>query len=464
MNCIIRFFALLFIFFIPNTMSAQEAFLGNWHGSISVQGASLRLVLHVTEVDGKYQSTFDSPSQGAYGIPFRETVISGETITCKEPSMGIVYQAKLVDGMLQGEWMQGGAKMNLDMKKLSNAVAGPKRPQNPKGKIPYEVREVSIEGPDGVTLAGTLTMPKGKGPFPAVVLVSGSGPQNRDCELMDHKPFWVLADHLTRKGIAVLRYDDRGVAASTGDFATATSADFADDTEAVFNFLRKQAGIDPSKTGIAGLSEGGMVGPMVAARNPDVAFVVMLAGPAVPGKELLLAQTEAVLTSAGAPKEQMQPVLALNEQLYDYVLAQPDAEAVANGLDTFVVQLIEESGGQVAGLGKAELKQAAEGLQSPWMYYFIHHDPKANLAALRSPVLALYGGKDVQVPAGLNSVALEAIFAESGVKHKVVTFEHCNHLFQTAKTGAVSEYGQIEQTMEPKVMAEIASWINALGQ
>lgn len=460
-------FRLLLLFIClctAGTALPQNGPAGSWQGLLEVPGAKLNLVIHILPQGDAYTATFDSPDQGAFGIPFAEAEVEGNKVRCAAPAMGVVFEASVEGQAMRGQWKQGGGAFPLELQRKAGGTTANHRPQLPQKPYPYQEREVEIKVNDEVTLSGTLTLPQSPGPHPATVLVSGSGPQNRDSELLGHKPFLVLADHLTRQGIAVLRYDDRGFAASTGNFATATSAHLADDAEAAFRFLRQQPSIDPAMCGIAGHSEGGLIAPMVAARNPDVAFVIMLAGPAIRGRELLLAQTAALLQSTGAPQDQIDETVALNTQFYDYMLAQPDAATAAAGVDAFAEALLSQNGNQPAGLGKEELQQVTDALKSPWTYYFIHHDPGANLSQLRIPVLALYGGKDVQVPAQPNSQALEAIFAESGIPHHIQTFPHSNHLFQTAETGAFSEYAQIQETMAPEVMQTIATWIRNLSR
>jgi uncharacterized protein len=269
--------------------AGDTPFAGDWMGSLDVNGNPLRIALHLKHNDGRWSGTFDSPDQNASGIPMDQVEVDGNKLVWKMAGAGIVYEGAFdpATGAISGTLSQGGGKLPLQFK---HAAAPPvlTRPQEPKPPFPYVSEAVSYPNPqaEGVRLAGTLIRPKGPGKFPAVLLITGSGPQNRDEEIMGHKPFLLIADFLARHGIAVLRVDDRGVAESTGNFATATSADFATDAAAGVQFLLKRPEIDPQHIGLIGHSEGGAIAPMVAVRVPEVAFLVLLAGPGVPGDEI----------------------------------------------------------------------------------------------------------------------------------------------------------------------------------
>lgn len=454
---------LCFLLWFPPLIWAPcqaQDFSGTWEGELNVQGNMLPFIIHFEKTDGAYTSVFDSPAQSAFGIPFDSTEVNGAEVKCVNVQGGIIYKASLGGGVLKGTFIQGVSTLPLELERKENGYSGPMRPQNPQDPFPYRIEEVEIANiKAGLFLRGTLTLPEGKGPFPAAVLITGSGPQNRDCEVAGHKPFLVLADHLTRNGIAVLRYDDRGTAASTGRFDSATTADFADDAEAVFEFLRAHADVNPDKTGLIGLSEGGLIGPIIAARNPDVGFVVMLAGPAVRGSELLAEQNEAIGRLSGFAPEFLREARMLNEKIYDYAVASPDVETMLAGAAEFAESTAREAGGKLAGAGPEEIESAVSEAANPWVRYFLGYDPEPTLAALKCPVLALYGGKDVQVPSSQNRPAAEAIFERERVDAELRVFPECNHLFQSAPTGAVSEYGMIEETMSPEVLSAIAEWI-----
>jgi pimeloyl-ACP methyl ester carboxylesterase len=302
-----------------------------------------------------------------------------------------------------------------------------------------------------VALAGTLSEPEGQGPFPAALLITGSGPQDRDETILGHKPFAVLADALTRRGIAVLRLDDRGFAASTGDFATATEADFVTDAEAAVRWLRHRPEIDPAKVGLIGHSEGGIIGPKVAAGDPKIAFVVMMAGPGAPMSDVMAAQRLALGPSMGMDAKALEKInSAIAHELVAMKGAKSAAEAKARALAVLKADFPE--------LPQASLEIQASQLSSDWFRDLMAYDPRPTLAKLRMPVLAMIGSKDRQVPPDLNLPALRAALT-ADPKAKVVELPGLNHLFQTAPTGAPGEYADIEETIAPLALKTIGDWV-----
>jgi hypothetical protein len=283
-----------------------------------------------------------------------------------------------------------------------------------------------------------------------VVLITGSGPQDRDETLLGHKPFLVLSDYLTRRGIAVLRADDRGTAKSTGDFAAATTADFATDTEAGISYLKTRPEIDPHKIGLIGHSEGGIIAPMIAARNPDVAFIVMMAGSGVRGDDILVEQTEAIEEASGKSHEEAVKDATKEREVLNLVETEKD-EAV---LDK---DLKEKLSGDMP---EAQAGATIKILSSPWFRYFLTYDPAVALRKVKCPVLAIGGEKDTQVPVKENLPAIRAALEQGGNKHfEVDELPGLNHLFQTAKTGSPTEYSAIEETISPVALEKIGKWI-----
>jgi uncharacterized protein len=320
----------------------------------------------------------------------------------------------------------------------------------PRPPFPYQSADVTFPGKsEGVTLAGTLTLPSTPGPHPAVILISGSGPQDRDETIMGHKPFLVLADHLTRHGIAVLRYDDRGFAKSTGDFASATSVDFSDDAEGALEFLRARKDIDPKRIGYLGHSEGGIIAPMVAARRDDVAFLVFLAGTAVPGADVMLAQGEAIARAMGAPEAARAQNREIQQRLFDAVRSTSDPD-----------ELRKKAAEILAMLPEPQRTAQVNQIVAPWMRFFITFDPATVLRRVKCPVLALFGELDLQVLPAQNAPVMEQALREAGNQRaEIHRLAGLNHLFQPAKTGTPQEYATIEQTMDPKALDLIASWL-----
>jgi pimeloyl-ACP methyl ester carboxylesterase len=334
------------------------------------------------------------------------------------------------------------------------------------------VEDVRIAASDRVTLAGTVTVPEGEGPFPAVVLVTGSGPQDRDETLLGHKPFAVLADHLTRHGVLVLRYDDRGFGESTGDFAAATSDDFADDARAAVSWLAARP--DVASVGVLGHSEGGLVAPMVANASDAVDFVVLLAGPAVPGAEILAEQARLIGVASGISEAGAEAWSAAYMRALDLLTAVPldapvppdTAEAFKDALRAAAL-LLPDADRAILGVTGERLEATLDALlatvQTPWFRRFLVYDPQPALRALDVPTLALFGAKDLQVPPEQNAGPMRtALAASASPRHEVIVFEHLNHLFQTAETGGIQEYARIEETMSPVVLTAVADWIRSL--
>ena len=435
-----------------------NSFVGSWKGPLDAGAATLTLVFHVAEAaGGGFEGTLDSPDQGATGIPATEVTVSGATLTFTVAALGARYVATLSpDGTtLTGTFTQGPATIPLTLTR--GEAEAPLRPQNPTLPLPYRSQEVVVSNSAaGVTLAGTLTLPEGNGPFPAVVLVTGSGPQDRDETLLGHKPFLVLSDHLTRAGIAVLRYDDRGVGGSTGEFASATSRDFASDALAAVAFLHARR--DMGAVGIVGHSEGGLVGPMAAAESDAVDFVVMLAGPGITGREIVQLQSALIARADGASEETVRANNATQAELFDIVAAEPDPQAA---LPRLRAALEKASAALPPGQATPEAMEAQIAqLNSPWFRFFLTYDPRPTLARVDVPVLALNGSLDLQVPAEVNLREVGAALA-AGHNQDATTrlLPGLNHLFQRAETGSPSEYANIQETMNPVALDAVSSWI-----
>ncbi len=433
------------------------AVTGDWAGTLDVGVTKLHLALHITGSEGALHGTLDSLDQGATGIPIETMTFQGGTLHWESAKLHATYTGKLsADGKtLTGEFTQG-RPFDLKFQRSAGGAAAtePKRPQNPVKPYPYRSEDVTYSNPiQKDVLAGTLTVPAGKGPFPAVLLITGSGPQDRDESLMGHKPFLVLSDYLTRRGIAVLRVDDRGIGKSTGDFATAMTADFATDVEAGIAFLKTRAEVDPRRIGLIGHSEGAIIAPMVAARNKDVAFLVMLAGSGVPGDQIVVEQTRLLALAAGAPAEAAEQAAVAERKVLALAVKERASPALAADLrDSLKGQLPAD---QIDG--------AVRQLTSPWFLYFLGYDPAPALRQLRCPVLVLSGSKDLQVPPAQNLPAIRAALADD--KHaEIVELPGLNHLFQTAETGSLAEYAKIEETIAPVVLQRVAAWVLEQGR
>ncbi len=411
-------------------------------------------MFHIVNTADGLTATLDSPDQGAKGIPTTSVTREGASLKIEVKSLGGAFEGKIATDLstIDGNFTQLGSTHPLILKRVKDqAELELKRPQNPVKPYPYRDEDVSYDNKaQKVTLAATLTIPQGKGPFPAVVLITGSGPQDRDESLMGHKPFLVLSDYLTRHGIAVLRADDRGTAKSTGTFAGATTADFATDTEAGIAYLKTRSEVDPHKIGLVGHSEGGDIAPLIAARNKDVAFIVMMAGTGVPGDQILVAQGEAIEVASGKSPEVAAKDAAKERELLTLVETEKDDSVLEK-------KLREKLAGEVP---EAQIGAQIKEITSPWFRYFLIYDPATALRKVTCPVLVLNGEKDKQVLPSQNLPPIRKALEEAGNKHfEIDELPGLNHLFQTAKTGAIFEYSQIEETMSPVVLGKIANWI-----
>lgn len=441
---------------------------GEWNGVLSVQGMKLRLVFHVAKTDAGYTATMDSPDQGAKGIPMTSARFENNVLTLEHNLAQIVY-AGTVDATdsIAGKFTQAGQSFLLTLRRKATVFEKPKRPQEPVSPFPYVSEEVSfVNGKENIRLAGTFTFPKEKAPLATVVLISGSGSQNRDEELMGHKPFLVLADHLTRNGIAVLRFDDRGSFASEGNFAAATSNEFATDVEAAVAYLKTREEVNKGKIGLIGHSEGGLIAPMVAARNKDVNFIVLMAGPGIRGSEILLRQQTLIGRANGVKEEDLKATVDLNTAIFKMVNEITNTDT----LKTKITNYLREQSKTVAALATTDTKKIEEmkemqlaQLMSPWMLNFIRYNPSPVLEKVKCPVLAISGSKDLQVPSIVNLNAIETALNKAKNKNFVIKeLAGLNHLFQECKTGSPNEYAGIEQTISPSALEVITQWIGGL--
>ena len=439
---------------------------GLWLGTVKIGVIELRVAYQLSEQEGKWGGKLISLDQGRVELPLKAVTFADGKLTLDmgDDTGGATFEGKLNDkgDAIVGELKQLGQVHKLTLGRIEKLPAS-NRPQTPKGPFPYPSEDVAFENKEAkIVLAGTLTLPKGDGPFPAVVLVSGSGPQDRDETLFDHKPFLVLADHFARNGIACLRYDDREVGKSKGRFVGATTADFATDAYSAVQFLKGRKEIDAKRIGICGHSEGGLIAPLVAAEHPtEVAFIILLAGPGVSGERILYQQAldfskqlDPTTTEADV-KEQMEAVMPVLRA------AKTTAEAKEK-LTTALMPLVAKEKDE-AKRKEAEkaLPASVDRLADPWMRWFACHDPAPTLEKVKCPVLAVNGEKDLQVKAKDNLGGIESALKKGGNKaFKCVEFKGLNHLFQTCKTGLLSEYANIEETMAPEVLKALTEWIN----
>jgi uncharacterized protein len=462
-------FLLLSLCAIFTTVLSAQEITGSWQGKLQLPGGiSLRLVFNVSKTDTGFSATMDSPDQGAKGIPMTSILYADKVMAITYDAAKIKFTGTFIGtDSIAGNFVQFGNSYPLGLKLTTKPIDGPNRPQEPKAPFPYKTEKVKFENSkDKVTLSGTITFPAEGEHFPVVILISGSGAQNRDEELLGHKPFLVLSDYLTRQGFAVLRYDDRGSFESTGDFGTATTFDLANDAEAAVNYLKTRKEIDPKKIGLMGHSEGGIIAPIVATRNKNVAFIVLLAGPGIKGSDILLLQQDAIGKANGIPEKDMKETREINTEIYSMIdqIKNMDSLKISlkNYLKTIPVKYPDmkmAEGMSTQDIIDMQLKQIC----APWMIEFIRFNPASTLEKVKCPVLAIIGSKDLQVPAKENIPALKNAFAKGGnTKAVVQELKGLNHLFQTCTTGSPNEYANIEETFSLVALKTISDWLKNL--
>ena len=462
--------AMAFAFLSSLPAAAEEPAVvdvtGAWLGTLEVGAVHLRLVVKIAKSDdGALSGTMDSVDQNANDIPIDEVALTDRELRLELKSIQGVFVGALNEAgtEIDGRWTQGPTSLPLLLKK-TDEVPTLRRPQEPQPPLPYREEEVAYESRQaGTRLAGTLTLPEGEGPFPAVLLITGSGAQDRDEALLGHKPFLVLADYLTRRGIAVLRVDDRGVGGSTGDFGQSTSQDFAEDVLGGVDFLKGRGEIKPSAIGLVGHSEGGLIAPLVASRGEDVAFIVLLAGPGVTGEQILYAQGALITKAGGASDELAAQTRASQEAMFAVVREEADNDAALAKLrESFETSLasLDETARAAVEAQRGVAEQQMQALVSPWFRFFLAYDPAPTLQQVKCPVLAVNGEKDLQVPPEQNLPIIAAALAAGGnTDFAVRELPGLNHLFQTSQTGAPSEYGLIEETFSPAALEIVGDWI-----
>jgi len=451
---------------------------GSWVGSIAVGGTSLHLVFNIKKTsDTSYSSTFDSPDQKAFGIPCSKTFVKKDSLFIGIATIGGGYTGVWdeKDG-ISGIYKQGGGKIALALKRTSAAEKADLgkdqvRPQTPKPPFPYYSEDVEYDNANkSLHYGATFTRPNGDGKYQAVIIISGSGTQDRDGTMMKgHKPYWVLADYLTRNGIAVLRVDDRGAGKSSlGDSINSkTSLDFSYDVETSLNYLETRNDVDKKHLGLIGHSEGGMIAPMVAARRRDVNFIVLWGGPAAGGASVLAEQYANSLVQQGVDTAAANNFEKVHEQILKLFATSPDEKT----FDTNALAIFNTWEGaqtqktldalNVHGDMTARITKLYNGMyEAPWIHFFVAYDPEKDLSRVKCAVLAIIGEKDTQVNAAENLAAAKRILTAAGNKNvEVMALPGLNHLLQTANTGQVDEYADIQETMSPMAMKIISDWI-----
>lgn len=451
---------------------------GDWSGVLDVGMAQLTLVLSVDQdVSSNLSATIDCLEQNITGFPVDVITFHNESLRFQINQLMAAYEGALNKERteISGKFTQGGISFPLTLKQGRKSKSLWNRPQEPKPPYPYVEEEVFYPNSAvaGVTLAGTLTLPHGRGPFPVVLLITGSGPHDRDETLLGHKPFLVLADYLTRLGIAVLRVDDRGVGKSTGKFDTATDADFASDVLAGIEYLKMRRDVNREKIGLIGHSCGGIIAPMVAVKSKDVAFIVLMGAPGVTGEEVALEQAALIQQADGVSEQMIALDRKLRQEIYAILKAEPDYDAAEKRSHEVITRHLarvadyqrnrpvsEPSSMQVDNEETA--KAALKFVNSLWYRHFLTFDPRSVLKRTTVPTLALTGTLDLQAPPKQNlPVIAQALKGAGNLDYAIVELPHLNHLFQSCQTGSPAEYAKIEETISPSALTVISDWILA---
>ncbi len=441
------------VFMLATAAWAQGSLEGSWQGALEAGAVKLRIAIHIAKNEkGEWSSTFDSIDQGAMGIPMKVTTVTGASLHIEMPPMHMVVDGKL---NAAGNEIAGTVAQGITLPLLLKRVEKTEtlnRPQTPKAPFPYDAIEVSYENKLG-KLAGTLTVPHGAGPFPAAIMITGSGPENRDEEVFGHKPFLIIADYLSSQGIAVLRMDDRGVGGSAGSSPQQTIDEMADDVLSGVDFLKARKEIDAKKIGVIGHSEGGIVGPIAASRSTDIAFVVMLAGTGVTGEQVMYLQAELISKGSGVPDAAIAQNRKLQEMIFNVVRAEPDP---TKALDNVRAAWTKEHGSAPGETLESQVK----AVLTPEIHSFAFRDPADALRKLKVPVLAMNGSRDVQVPPTQNLPAIAAALAAGGnPDFQIVELPGLNHLFQTCRACTPAEYGTLAETFSPKALGVMGEWL-----
>lgn len=458
-----RIFLFLFFSFSTIFLHSQEV-SGSWIGNININGTSLRIVFNITNTGSAYESTMDSPDQGAHGIPTTSTEYSNGKLVITAKLLGLHYHGDFKNDSITGIFKQGGISLPLNLKRKSEEVLS--RPQTPVEPLPYIKEIVTISSKDNsYAISGTLSIPKKEGVFPAVVLIAGSGPNDRDETIYGHKPFLVISDYLTRNGFAVLRYDKRGVNSSTGNFAEATIKDFAQDASLAVEYLKKREEVDIHRIGLLGHSEGGLIASLVAAENYDISFIILMAAPGVDGVEIVMDQNELSMLHQKFEFETIQKIQTINKRMLnsltkwkgtdnDSIKLKQNLSNLWDSLPPYIKESIDK---------ESYLNTQYNVMISPGYRSFLSTKPSFYLQKVKCPVLAINGKLDSQVAADKNLNSIKEALSKGGSStSNIIVYPNLNHLFQESTTGLPNEYGKIEQTISPVVLSDITNWLKQI--
>ncbi|MGY3794453.1 alpha/beta hydrolase family protein [Aquimarina sp. 433] len=444
----------LVLFLIFSIHLFSQDIVGDWKGTVDIRGSKLDIAFHIEKVDTIYTATLDIPAQGLNGAKASNTKVDNTSVIITFSDLKLAYEGVLNDdGEIIGNMKQGGFPIPLNLKKGTVIL---NRPQEPKPPFNYYSEEITfVSNADNVSLKGTLTLPEKNGQFPLVIIVSGSGPQNRDGDMFGHKPYLVLADHLTKNGIAVFRFDERGVGESGGDFGKVTIELSSLDVKSAIDFLKERKEINNAKIGLIGHSIGGIVTPKVASENKKISFLVLLAAPGVPGDQLMLSQKAAFEKDMGLNELQIQQGQKIVKEAYDIIKeAKLDNQSLKDSIHSFY----KNKYGNL--FPENQRKALVNQITSYEVASFIRSRPSEYLEKIKIPVLALNGDKDLQVLSKENLTAIKTALDKAGNKNvEIKELKSLNHLFQEATRGSLGEYSEIEQTFSPIALDVLTAWI-----
>lgn len=478
----------VFISWLLCTGAMAQSLTGTWQGNLAIRGRNIPILFHITkDAANQLNAKFDSPRQGALDLACDGVSVVGDSLLIKMKIINGRYAGKLSNDkkQLTGNWYQGVTILPLNLSHISDSLvrfSGEiKRSQTPKPPLPYKSEDVEYDNADkSVHFGATLTVPLPdsgvnyfRAPvYPTIVLITGSGKQDRDETIFDHKPFAVIADHLSRNGFAVLRVDDREAGKTTGNFNASTTADFAKDVETAITYLKTRKEVDTNYIGLLGHSEGGMIAPMVAAKRNDIKFIVLLAGPGVKTIDLMEQQTIDVMASDGRTKEDLEKYRPLYKELVTYILTEKDSAKIFDGAsaifkawqkkvgDTVVKNTTGVTSAQTLSGYLTNYIRSLRSLSSPWFNFFMQFDPVVYLSQVKCPVLALNGSRDIQVSSKANLAGIEQALKAGGNQHYIVKeMPGLNHLFQHCHKCTVAEYEEMDETFSPEVLGIISSWL-----
>jgi alpha/beta superfamily hydrolase len=457
----------IIVFAIVVTMSIVSAFSqdisGDWNGEAKRGEKLITFVFKIEKENSKYSSTMSVPTFRVSGIkPSTTTFIDGKLII-DGSNVGMNYKGifNKESQQFEGTYKEGGLEMTLNLKKGAIKIEDLRRPQEPVKPYPYNEEDVVFKNIEAkVSLAGTLTLPNKNEKFPVVILISGSGPQDRDESFMGHKPFLVLADHLTKQGIGVLRFDDRGHGESTGDFGNATTEDFSKDVLSAITYLKTRNDVDIKNIGLIGHSEGGIIAPLVANNSKDVAFMVLLASTGISGTELSVMQSKTLrqfpVKDEIAYEKNTRKAIAIVTSNKSDLEIKNELTTHYNAFIKPILTSLNVPEEKINLFIESQLKTSLK----PWSRYFLQYNPADEIEKLQMPVLSLNGSKDTQVNAKINQEGIRKALIKGGNKdYEIIELENLNHFFQECETGNMDEYRKIEQTFSPTALKEISNWI-----